>query len=148
MSSENQAFSFDDHCAMVAAKHPEWLKGNNHGATSLMAVAKEFWEAAHASTCIARQISILAMVPLEQECERIREMVVPQHEHVDGQNECAICDQPLSQGVREEINRIERQRDDLLEACHAAMNWFTPPNDSKPFPGAQIAAAIRKAQGE
>lgn len=37
---------------------------------------------------------------------------------------------------------------DMLDALHAAMNWFTPPNDSKPFPGKQIADAIIKAQGD
>ncbi|SRR6266496_1493912 len=35
---------------------------------------------------------------------------------------------------------------DMLAALHAAMNWFTPPNDKKPFPGKQIADAIIKAQ--
>lgn len=33
----------------------------------------------------------------------------------------------------------------LLEALTEAMNWFTPPNDSKPFPGKQIADALNGA---
>lgn len=35
---------------------------------------------------------------------------------------------------------------DMLAALHAAVNWYTPPNDSGPFPLKQIAAAIAKAE--
>jgi len=35
---------------------------------------------------------------------------------------------------------------DMLAALHAAVNWFTPPNDVGPFPIEQIAAAIAKAE--
>lgn len=36
---------------------------------------------------------------------------------------------------------------DMLAALQSAINWFTPPNDSAPFPAKEIAAAIAKATG-
>lgn len=36
---------------------------------------------------------------------------------------------------------------DMLAALHAAVNWFTPPNDSGAFPLKQIVDAINKAEG-
>lgn len=36
---------------------------------------------------------------------------------------------------------------DMLAALDAAINWFTPPNDSGPFPLKQITDAIAKATG-
>jgi hypothetical protein len=42
------AFSFEDHCALMDAKHPQWRKVAG-SATSYTAVAKEFWDAALAS---------------------------------------------------------------------------------------------------
>ena len=63
---QKQAFSFEDHCALMDAKHPDWLKGNNHGATSLLSVAKEFWEAARTSEALA--VSEQSFLELGAEC--------------------------------------------------------------------------------
>ncbi len=35
---------------------------------------------------------------------------------------------------------------ELLAALHTTVNWFTPPNDSGPFPLKQVAAAIAKVE--
>src|SRR5436305_11920599 len=39
------ARDFEEHVTKMDRTHPDWLKGNHHGATSLMAVAREFWDA-------------------------------------------------------------------------------------------------------
>lgn len=35
---------------------------------------------------------------------------------------------------------------EILAALNAAINWYTPPNDSGPFPAKQIANAINKVR--
>lgn len=34
-----------------------------------------------------------------------------------------------------------------LDALTEVMNWYTPPNDSKPFPVSQVAEALAKIEG-
>jgi hypothetical protein len=48
--------------------------------------------------------------------------------------------------LSQERDPLEIAAPDMLAALHAALNWFTPPNDSGPFPLKQIAAAIAKAE--
>jgi hypothetical protein len=46
------------------------------------------------------------------------------------------------------IVRAVNSHANMLAALHAAVNWYTPPNDSGPFPLKQIVDAITKAEGK
>lgn len=54
----------------------------------------------------------------------------------------------LGWGLTEEKAHLIAASPEMLEALHAVLNWFTPPNDSRTtFPVKQIVAAIDKAMG-
>lgn len=49
LSPDELEEAFIRHVEEVDKNHPDWLKGERHGPTSLMAIAREFWNAGRKS---------------------------------------------------------------------------------------------------
>ena len=56
------------------------------------------------------------------------------------------ADHPHNMANAELIVRAVNSYEPMLAALNAALNWYTPPNDSGEFPAKQIADAIDKAR--
>jgi hypothetical protein len=70
--------------------------------------------------------------------------------HHDGHaNEWAVFadnDWPITGQIKDEATaQLIAASPTMLAALHSVLNWFTPPNDSGPFPLQVIADAIEKA---
>lgn len=105
------AFSFDDHCALMDAKHPDWRRKD---ATSYTTVALEFWEAALSSATLENEQLRSSLAAAQREAAEAKRKLSLESCSKCGFMHWGECNEEIA-SLKHEIESLQRDREQWIK---------------------------------